>query len=162
MITLGKFYDNNLHLVNGSKKYLFAYNENDNEIDSGSLSASHTVQYQNMEQALWDLARRTKYLLENPEADDADDQHEYLAALCEGLYQMEKKNPSRIENECRMNSFTLNLSKRGLNLLLNAVSNEIHRLMEKHSENRNFENAKVLHHIREDIELLLHKVDINK
>lgn len=60
--------------------------------------------------------------------------------------------------------FALFVSKRGLMLLRNAIKHEFLRLMSNPGDNQaeeeeDFMDAKVLHHIREDIERILRKKD---
>lgn len=130
-----------------------------------SFTPSHSFFYHSYEALLWDLSERTKRLRDNPTAEDAEMQREYIAALCEGLYQMEKTSGLfKAEKRTRMRAFSLPLSKRGLKLLQDAIRPEILRLMRGYSENlagedSRFEDAKILHHIKKDIEAILDETD---
>ncbi len=60
--------------------------------------------------------------------------------------------------------FALLVGKRGLKLLRNAIKHEFLRLMSNPGDNpdeeeADFEDAKVLHHIKEDIDRILLKKD---
>lgn len=59
--------------------------------------------------------------------------------------------------------FALLVSKRGLKLLRNAIKHEFLRLMSNSGDNpaeeEDFMDAKVLHHIKEDIDRILRKKD---